>query len=221
MKKSQETDSFFLYILSNLGEVTMGLILQKIWLVLSHKSFLWILLFVNLLGTVFGYDWYMWQLKITDPKFWIFVPDSPTASLFFTLAIFGWLIGKNFKLIEALALITLVKYGLWAVVMNILTLFETGEIGWMGWMLIASHFAMAVQGVLYSSLYRFSFIHIAIAAVWTLHNDVIDYVYGQMPIYHDLMDHMEDIGYFTFWLSISCILLAYGVWKNKTKAVMW
>lgn len=199
----------------------MGLILQKIWLVLSHKSFLWILLFVNLLGTVFGYDWYMWQLKITDPKFWIFVPDSPTASLFFTLAIFGWLIGKNFKLIEALALITLVKYGLWAVVMNILTLFETGEIGWMGWMLIASHFAMAVQGVLYSSLYRFSFIHIAIAAVWTLHNDVIDYVYGQMPIYHDLMDHMEDIGYFTFWLSISCILLAYGVWKNKTKAVMW
>ena len=221
MKKSQETDSFFLYILSNLGEVTMGLILQKIWLVLSHKSFLWILLFVNLLGTVFGYDWYMWQLKITDPKFWIFVPDSPTASLFFTLAIFGWLIGKNFKLIEALALITLVKYGLWAVVMNLLTLFETGEIGWMGWMLIASHFAMAVQGVLYSSLYRFSFIHIAIAAVWTLHNDVIDYVYGQMPIYHDLMDHMEDIGYFTFWLSISCILLAYGVWKNKTKAVMW
>ena len=199
----------------------MGLILQKIWLVLSHKSFLWILLFVNLLGTVFGYDWYMWQLKITDPKFWIFVPDSPTASLFFTLAIFGWLIGKNFKLIEALALITLVKYGLWAVVMNLLTLFETGEIGWMGWMLIASHFAMAVQGVLYSPLYRFSFIHIAIAAVWTLHNDVIDYVYGQMPIYNDLMNHMEHIGYFTFWLSISCIMLAYRVWKNRTKSVIW
>lgn len=199
----------------------MGLILSKIWLVLSHKSFLWILLFVNLLGTVFGYDWYMWQLKITEPKFWIFVPDSPTASLFFTLAIFGWLIGKNFKLIEALALITLVKYGLWAVVMNILTLIETGEIGWMGWMLIASHFAMAVQAVLYSPLYRFSFIHITIAAIWTLHNDVIDYVYGQMPIYHDLMDHMGHIGYFTFWLSISCVMLAYGLWKYRTKAVIW
>ena len=73
----------------------MGLFIQKIWLVLSHKSFLWILLFINLSGTVFGYDWYMWQLKITEPKFWIFVPDSPTASLFFTLAIIGWLIGKN------------------------------------------------------------------------------------------------------------------------------
>ena len=75
----------------------------------------------------------MWQLEITEPKFWIFVPDSPTASLFFTIAILAGLSGMNFKLIEALALITLVKYGLWAVVMNILTLIETGELdGWVG-----------------------------------------------------------------------------------------
>lgn len=199
----------------------MVLFIQKIWLVLSHKSFLWILLFINLSGTVFGYDWYMWQLKITDPKFWIFVPDSPTASLFFTLAIIGWLIGRNFKLIEALALITLVKYGLWAVVMNLLTLVETGSIEPMGWMLIGSHFAMALQGILYSPLYRFSLIHIVIAAVWTLHNDVIDYVYGQMPIYQDLMKHMDHIGYFTFWLSIACILLAYWVVKKKSNTVIW
>ena len=130
----------------------MGLFIQKIWLILSHKSFLWILLFINLIGTVYGYDWYMWQLEITEPKFWIFVPDSPTASLFFTLAIIGWLIGRNFKLMEALALITLVKYGLWAVVMNLLTLVETGSIGWVGWMLVGSHFAMALQALLYSPL---------------------------------------------------------------------
>ena len=192
-------------------------IVNRIWFLLSHKSFLWILLFVNIFGTVYGYDWYMWQLEITEPKFWIFVPDSPTASLFFSLAIIGWLIGRNFKLIEALALITLVKYGLWAVVMNLLTLFETGSIGWVGWMLVGSHFAMAVQAVLYSPLYRFSFGHIVIAAIWTLHNDVIDYVFGQMPIYHDLMKHMQQIGYFTFWLSIACIIMAYAFWKKREK----
>ena len=125
----------------------MGLFIQKIWLILTHKSFLWILLFINVIGTVYGYDWYMWQLEITEPKFWIFVPDSPTASLFFVFAIIGWLIGRNFKLMEALALITLVKYGLWAVVMNLLTLAETGSIGWVGWMLVGSHFAMAVAGI--------------------------------------------------------------------------
>ena len=138
----------------------MGLFIQKIWLILTHKSFLWILLFINVIGTVYGYDWYMWQLEITEPKFWIFVPDSPTACLFFVLAIIGWLIGRNFKLMEALALITLVKYGLWAVVMNLLTLAETGSIGWVGWMLVGSHFAMALQALLYSPLYRFRIGHI-------------------------------------------------------------
>lgn len=188
------------------------------WLILTHKSFLWILLFVNIFGTVYGYDWYMWQLEMTDPVFWIFVPDSPTASLFFSIAIIGWLIGKNFKLIEALALITLVKYGLWAVVMNLLTLNEVGEIGGQGWMLVGSHFAMAVQAILYSGLYKFDFKHIVLAAIWTLHNDVIDYVFGQMPIYYDLMKHMQQIGYFTFWLSIACIFLAYKVWKKRIKS---
>lgn len=193
----------------------MHLFINQIWLMLSHKSFLWILLFINIFGTVYGYDWYMWQLVDTEPIFWLFVPDSPTASLFFALAIIGWLINRNFKLIEALALITLVKYGLWAVVMNLLTLIETGSIDWVGWMLVGSHFAMAVQAVLYSKLYKFTGIHIAIAAIWTLHNDVIDYVFGQMPIYRDVLKYMDQIGYFTFWLSIACIFLAYIVWRNR------
>lgn len=193
----------------------MNVLIARTWLVLSHKSFLWILLFVNLLGTVYGYDWYKRQLIITEPKFWLFVPDSPTASLFFTLAIIGWLIGRNFKLLEALALITLVKYGLWAVVMNILTLIETGSIGPVGWMLVVSHFAMAVQAILYIPLYRFGLGHIIIAAIWTLHNDVIDYIFGQMPIYRDLMIYIDQIGYFTFWLSILCITIAYLTWKKR------
>ncbi|GKV55422.1 membrane protein [Sporosarcina sp. NCCP-2222] len=192
---------------------------DMLWLILSNRSFLWILLFVNILGTVYGYDWYMWQLEITKPIFWIFVPDSPTASLFFCIALFAWLIGKNFKLIEALALITLVKYGVWAVVMNLLTLVETGSIGWAGWMLVVSHSAMALQAILYIPFYRFQFKHVVIAAIWTLHNDVIDYVFEQMPIYHDLMRHMDRIGYFTFWLSIGCISIAYYVWKKRTNLV--
>ena len=82
-------------------------------------------------------------------------------------------------------------------------------------MLIGSHFAMAVQAVLYSPLYRFKLVHIVIAAIWTLHNDVIDYVFGQMPIYCNIMKYMDKIGYFTFWLSIACIALAYKMWKNR------
>ncbi len=181
----------------------------QIWFLLTHRSFLTLLFIINFLGTIYGYIWYGSQLSRTEPIFLIFVPDSPTASLFFSIAIIGWILGKNFKLIEALALVTLVKYGIWAVVMNLLTLAEIGSIGAAGWMLVFSHGLMAVQAILYMGKYRFTMIHVAIASVWTLHNDVIDYVFGQMPTYSVLSQYASQIGYFTFWLSILCILIAY------------
>lgn len=187
----------------------MQTLLVKGWYVLSHRTFLSLLLLVNFFGTVYGYYWYKGQLANTEPIFYIFVPDSPTASLFFCFAIVGWLFGKHFKLMEVLALITLVKYGLWAVVMNLLTFVELGSLSPDGWMLVFSHFAMAVQAVLYLPKYRFGLGHIAIGAIWTLHNDVIDYVFGQMPIYRILSNYSSQIGYFTFWLSIACIMVAY------------
>lgn len=182
---------------------------------LQHRTFLTLLFIVNFLGTIYGYVWYIPQLSRTEAHFLIFVPDSPTASLFFTLAILGWLLGTNFKLIEALALITLVKYGIWAVVMNILTLIETGDIGFAGWMLVVSHSLMAVEGLLYMRNYRFTIGHIVIAAIWTLHNDVIDYVYGQMPTYRSISQYAHHIGYFTFWLSIVCILISLYAYKKR------
>ncbi|MEG0386509.1 MAG: DUF1405 domain-containing protein [Solibacillus sp.] len=178
------------------------------WYLINHRAFLLLLLVINVLGTAFGYIWYGGQLASTDPIFYIFVPDSPTASLFFCIVIVGWLLGKHYKLMEVLALITLIKYGLWAVVMNLLTLAETGEIGRMGWMLVASHFMMAVQAVLYLPNYRFKLWHVMVAGVWTLHNDIIDYLFGQMPFYRVINQYPSEIGYFTFWLSIACILFA-------------
>lgn len=187
----------------------MKIFFTQIWLLLTHRSFLILLFIINLLGTIYGYIWYGSQLARTEPQFLIFVPDSPTASLFFSIAIIGWIFRKHFKLMEALAVITLVKYGVWAVVMNLLTLAEIGSIGAPGWMLVFSHGLMAVQGILYIGKYRFTMVHIAIAAVWTLHNDVIDYVFGQMPTYSVLSQYANQIGYFTFWLSILCIVIAY------------
>ena len=186
--------------------------------ILRDKLFLVLLFLINLFGTIYGYIWYRFQLAITPDIFLIFVPDSPTASLFFTIVIFFFLFKKNVPYIEALAIMSCFKYGVWAVVMNIFTLVVTGSLGWQGYMLIASHGAMAVEGLLYASFYRIKLRHIAVAAIWTLHNDIIDYVFGMMPIYSSLNQYMNEIGYFTFWLSIVSIFIAYMLTiKNKNK----
>lgn len=178
---------------------------------LIHKYFLILLFVVNLLGTIYGYIWYKSQLSITPLIFLPFVPDSPTASLFFTIFLLLFIFGINTPYIEALALTSLFKYGIWAVVMNLLTLIIDGSLHWQAYMLIFSHAGMAIQGLLYAPFYKIKLKHLVIASIWILHNDIIDYVYGMMPIYGSLTDHMNEIGYFTFWLSIITIYVSYKV----------
>jgi uncharacterized membrane protein YpjA len=187
--------------------------------ILANRSILMLLLIVNILGTVYGYYWYGWQLAETPSKYLLFVPDSPTASLFFVFVLIAFLLRRNWGLIEALAIVTLFKYGIWAVVMNFLVLIETGHLDWVGYMLIGSHLAMAIQGILYAPFYRIKLWHIIITAIWTLHNDVIDYVFFMLPKYPVLHLYTPQIGYFTFWLSILSIGIAYyfGIKKNRLR----
>lgn len=175
------------------------------------------LLIINLFGTIYGYMWYESQLSITPLIFIPFVPDSPTASLFFTIFLLFFILGRNVPYIEALALMSLVKYGIWAVVMNILTLIIDGSLSWQGYMLMASHGAMAIQGILYAPFYTIKLRHFTVAAIWILHNDIIDYVFEMMPIYSSLTKYLNEIGYFTFWLSIFTIILSYKlIIRNKS-----
>ncbi|WNS74017.1 DUF1405 domain-containing protein [Bacillus sp. DTU_2020_1000418_1_SI_GHA_SEK_038] len=179
--------------------------MKWIYPILAHRAVLWLLLIVNIAGTIYGYIWYKWQLVETPPIFLPFVPDSPTASLFFVFVLIAFLLGKNWPLFEALAIVTLIKYGVWAVVMNLLVFNVTGELDLVALMLILSHGAMAVQGVLYAPFYRIKIWHLVVTSIWTLHNDVIDYVFFMLPRYPILDLYTPQIGYFTFWLSLFSI----------------
>lgn len=181
---------------------------------LVQRQFLILLFIINLLGTIYGYIWYISQLKITPLIFIPFVPDSPTASLFFTIFLLFFIFGRNVPYIEALAVTSLFKYGVWAVVMNLLTLYVQGELVWQGYMLIVSHAGMAIQGLLYIPFYKIKLKHLTVAGIVLLHNEIIDYVFGMMPIYSLLDNYMKEIGYFTFWLTVITLLLTYYLLKK-------
>lgn len=183
--------------------------ISRIYPILANRAVLWLLLIVNILGTAYGYYWYRWQLEDTPGIFLPFVPDSPTASLFFVFVLIAFLLGKNWPLMEALAIVTLFKYGIWAVIMNLLVFIVSGELDWIGFMLMGSHLAMAVEGVLFSPFYRLKVWHLVVAGIVALHNEIIDYVFMMMPKYHLLDLYIKEIGYFTFWLSMLSIGVGY------------
>lgn len=181
--------------------------------ILRSTWFCWGLFLINLLGSIYGFYWYKNQLMETDWYWLIFVPDSPTASTFFTLVLGLYLIQKRSPLLEAFAAITLFKYGIWAVVIIIWGGLVDSRpfmeaLDWQHWMLIGSHLGMALQAILYTPFYTFKWKEIGVVATWTLLNDFLDYRFELHPrVAPPLEAYHNQLEIFTLLLSGISIIL--------------
>ncbi|AJP65881.1 TPA: DUF1405 domain-containing protein [Staphylococcus aureus] len=174
---------------------------------LYQRSWLMMLLICNILGMIYGYIWYGEQLSHTPWQFKIFVPDSPTAIFFLVISISLILIRKQNSFIDALAFVTLFKYGIWAVIMNILFIIEQGDITVNGLVLMFSHSIMAVQAIYFYPRFKRSMIGISVAMTWVFLNDYIDYFHLQFPYYDFITTHVWQIGVLSCCLSVFGLLL--------------
>lgn len=186
---------------------------------LMERWFLWMLFLVNFLGTIYGYYWYKNQLSVTPLKYWIFVPDSPTASAAITIVLLLYIWRRRSPLIEAFAAITLIKYGIWAVVMIFwgAAMMPEPYVEPLQWMLVVSHLGMALEAVLYAKYFTYGWKEIGIVAVWTLLNDFLDYgldIHPWLQINLEAYDHL--VGIFTVLLSITTILFVSILMMKKS-----
>lgn len=196
---------------------------------LLNRTFLWLLFIVNFLGTIYGYIWYGGQLELTavTKPLWmlVFVPDSPTASLFFTLALLYLLFPPTGKsklvrygrmFIEGLAVVCSVKYGVWAVAIILAGIYQGGDIYATDMMLIVSHLGMAIEALLYMRFMTVSKSMLAAATCWLLLNDTADYTYGIYPnLPYELKDQVQQVKIFTYCLSLCSLLLALLLHRGK------
>ena len=159
-----------------------------------------LLLICNILGTLYGFIWYGDQLAKTPWYFLPFIPDSPIASLFvycYYLSHFN----KHIPFVEALAFVTLLKYGLWAVIMNILMINLDHNISIMN-VLIMSHGIMAIEAIYFYPRLKIRISGLLVAMIWVFNNDYMDYVLNKYPYYDFIEQHKEIVGYIAFWLSV-------------------
>lgn len=198
---------------------------------LLNRSFLWLLFLVNFAGTIYGYIWYEHQIieTLNENALWqvIFVPDSPTASLFFTLALLyllfppqkpSRLMSLGRSLIEALAVVCSVKYGIWAVSMIVAGGWQGAEWQWEHYMLIASHLGMAFEALLFFRFMKAGIASLVVATGWLLLNDTVDYKYEIFPYLADeLYDDLTAVRAFTYGLSIFSFVAAALVWRFRKK----
>lgn len=193
---------------------------------LLNRRILWLLIVVNGLGTVYGYIWYGNQIEytLTHMADWLlpFVPDSPTASLFFTLALIGlalygreevksgWIRG----FIEAFAVVTSIKYGIWAVWMIFMGASQGDAIVWQEWMLVGSHLGMAIEAMLFARFFGYRLAALVVVSVWTLLNDLLDYNQLIYPWLPDVLE--DDLGWIeAFTITLSLLSIAAALVLNK------
>lgn len=137
----------------------------------------WLLVLINVGGTAFGFWYYRAQFALEPVVMLPFVPDSPTATLFFTLSLVLWAYGRDSEYFNALAFLGCWKLGLWT--MYVLLMFAedapaSASLS-MYIFLVVSHLGMAVQAFLIPAYGSFNFRGVAVAVAWYGFNDLVDY----------------------------------------------
>ncbi|MCG1011362.1 DUF1405 domain-containing protein [Tepidanaerobacter sp. GT38] len=149
--------------------------------IIKKPYFLWTLFFVNLIGSIYGFYWYHQQLLETQGILKLFVPDSPTASLLFTLALFMMLTKKPKPLLSLIACGWLIKYGLWAVIINTHYYFIGGNYTFTNFHLTLSHLGMAAEGFLFINDIVINKYHLISLISLMIISDILDYKLGIHP----------------------------------------
>lgn len=139
------------------------------------------LVFINLLGSLYGYYWYHGQLSTIPYYLWIFVSDSPLSTTLFALALLMRGNGLLRRLFQVVAFTATIKYGIWAVVIITHYWALYGNLEYTEIMLWLTHLGMAVEGIIFLKTLQFERVIGYISGMWMLLNDIMDYYAGLHP----------------------------------------
>ncbi|MFO7833758.1 MAG: DUF1405 domain-containing protein [Halohasta sp.] len=137
----------------------------------------WLVVAVNLAGTAFGFWYYFPQFSQTAPEMWLFVPDSPMATLFIAGAFALWALGRENDYLTALAFFGNIKLGLWTP--WVLVVFADAFLEFtalpMYAFLLVSHLAMVVQAFVLHRITDFPVAAVGVATLWYTVDLTVDY----------------------------------------------
>lgn len=147
------------------------------------RPFLWFLFWVNVVGAVFGYNWYVWQLKQLPVYTWIVVFDSPLSVTGVALVAWLRLRGRILPWLELWSALAVIKYGAWAALLWIAS-WSTGTpiAAFDLFGLFLTHVGMVLEGlIVLRHAPPVPTRQAALVLLWFFVNDYFDYVHKLHP----------------------------------------
>lgn len=163
----------------------MSTVVRRLWEAPYHRSFLHLLLWVNVVGAIFGYNWYVDQIRTLPVYVWPVVVDSPLAVTGVALVCLLRLRGRVVPWLELWSALAVIKYGAWAAMLWIgswstgtpVTAFDLFG-------LFLTHIGMVVQGfIVLRRIPRVPIPHVVAVVGWFFVNDYVDYVHLLHPTF--------------------------------------
>lgn len=175
-----------------------------------HRGWLRLLVAVNVLGSIYGFNWYVAQLARTPWYLWPVTPDSPLSSLGFGIYLALRLGGRAAPWFGALVQLATFKYGLWTVVVLGQYLLATGDANPELLLLLSTHAGMALEAYLMMRADPAPGPALALAMGWLALNDAFDYLVGTHPTVPDpsLIDVVAVEAAALTWLALAAALTA-------------
>ena len=165
----------------------------------ENRVAVWALVAINLGGAVYGFNWYKEQLLQSPLIMWPVIPDSPLAALYFGLFLLTLQFGWRVRLLAAVAFVSMVKYGLWTVLVFSQYWWAHGVTGFEEVHLTLSHLSMAVEAAIFLRYYYPGLGAGLAAGLWFALDDYVDYFHGAHA-------HLPDPAFLP-----SVTLIAYGL----------
>lgn len=183
----------------------------------KNKVSLAIIILINIGGVFYGYSYYLKQLLHSPLYLWPFIPDSPNSTLLIALALVLYAIGYSSKFLDALAFITVFKYGLWT--MFVLLFHYEHYFGLeytLRMALFWLHFGMVLEAfILLKEMKMLSKPQWVFLTGWFFLNDVMDYMFNTHPVMPS--EGIEIVRTVTFVMSLAIIAFTFLLIKYKSE----
>jgi uncharacterized membrane protein YpjA len=174
---------------------------------------------INIAGTAFGFYYYRNMFALFPAKLWIFIPDSPLATLFFAFSLFLIYLKKRVDAFYLVAMAQSMKYGFWTmfVILYFSDYFLAPYHRYYYYLMFVLHFGMLIQPALILHKVRITRRELAIATAWLALNDYFDYLRNTNPlvIYAFPANKLVLTGVVTFLAGMAILAVLYILARRK------
>ncbi len=175
--------------------------------IFSSKRLFYLILLINIGGTVYGIYYYHLQFLENPPYLWILISDSPNSTMFFAISAVLYRMGRRIYLMEVLASVSLIKYGLWT---DFVLLYHSNHFFSPEWRMLytgifITHGGMVLEGLALSPAIRKVSWRALPVLGWLIFNDYMDYFQGIHPYMPER--NIQFVAEITFFLSFLSVLL--------------